>query len=77
MRKEKTLFKDAGDKNVATRVLYADSGNNLFYDEACTQAVPLEDGLNLFVKGVVAFKEGIYYAAKSCSETGTLNFGLV
>ena len=77
MRKEKTLFQDARDKNVATRVLYADSENNLFYDEAYTQAVPIEDGLNLFVKGVVAFKDGTYYAAKSCTEAGVLNFGLV
>ena len=77
MRKEKTLFQDARDKNVATRVLYADSENNLFYDEACTQAVPIEDRFNLFVKGVVAFKDGTYYAAKSCTEAGVLNFGLV
>ena len=77
MRKEKTLFQDARDKNVATRVLYADSENNLFYDEACTQSVPIEDGFNLFVKGVVAFKDGTYYAAKSCTEAGVLNFGLV
>lgn len=77
MRKEKTLFQDARDKNVATRVLYADSDNSLFYDEACTQAVPIEDGFNLFVKGVVAFKDGTYYAAKSCTEAGVLNFGLV
>ena len=77
MRKEKTLFKDARDKNVATRVLYVDSDNNLFYDEACKQAVPIEDGLNLFVKGVVAFKDDTYYAAKSCTEAGVLNFGLV
>lgn len=76
MRKEKTLFQDARDKNVAVRVIYADSSNDLFYDEAFEKAVPNEDGLNLFVKGVVAFKDGVYYAAKSCTEAGVLNFGL-
>lgn len=76
MRKEKTLFQDARDKNVATRVVYADASNDLFYDEDCSVAVPVDDGLNLFIKGVVAFKDGVYYTAKSCTEGGVLNFGL-
>lgn len=72
----KKIYNDAKDKNVATVVVYADSSNDLFYDPEFTNAVPNADGLDLFLKGVVVFKENAYYKAISCSSTGVISFGL-
>ena len=70
------IFQDAVDKNVATVVIYADASKDLFYDEAGTAAVPATDCLNLFAKGVVCKYLGTYYAAKSCTDAGVIDFGL-
>lgn len=71
------FYQDAVDKNVAAVKVYADSNKALFYDAEFTEekAVPAEDALNLFVKGVVALYDGSWYAAKSCSEEGVIDFG--
>lgn len=73
------VFNDACDKNVAVNIVYANASNKLFYTETMTgdSAVPVEadDCLNLFLKGVVAIKNGNYYAAKSCSSAGVIDFG--
>lgn len=75
----KKVYFDANEKNVAKVIVYANSSNKLFYTEALTGdkavAVPAEDCLNLFLKGVVAVKGGTYYAAKSCTTAGVIDFG--
>lgn len=72
------IYNDAKDKNVAAVVVYANSSNNLFYDEAHTAAkkVPAEDCLELFLKGVVCKKGTTYYKAVSCTDAGVINFGI-
>lgn len=71
------IFQDAEDKNVAQVVVYANESKALFYDSAFTaaKAVPAEDCLNLFYKGVVALFNGVYYSAKSCTTAGVIDFG--
>lgn len=71
------IFQDAVDKNVATVVVYANESKALFYDSEFTEAkaVPADDCLNLFFKGVVALFDGSYYTAKSCSDEGVIDFG--
>lgn len=75
----KRVYLDAKDKNVAKVVVYANSSNKLFYTETLTGdkavAVPADDCLDLFLKGVVAVKNGTYYAAKSCTSAGVIDFG--
>lgn len=74
--KKTFIYDDAKDKNVAVTVVYANETNELFYDAECTVEVPAEDGLDLFVKGVVALKSDEYYKPVSCSKDGVLDFGL-
>lgn len=71
------IFQDAEDKNVAQVVLYANESKALFYDAEFTEtkAVPADDCLNLFYKGVVALFNGAYYSAKSCTTAGVIDFG--
>ena len=71
------IYQDAVDKNVAKVVVYANESKALFYDAAFTEekAVPADDCLNLFFKGVVALFDGSYYAAKSCTDAGVIDFG--
>lgn len=71
------FYQDAVDKNVAAVKVYANESKALFYDSAFTaaKAVPAEDCLNLFVKGVVALYNGSWYSAKSCTEAGVIDFG--
>lgn len=71
----KEIYNDACDKNVAVRVVYANSANKIFYDEAFTKEVPAGEALNLFLKGVVAFKNNAYHAAKGCTAAGVIDFG--
>lgn len=68
------LFNHADDKNVAAVLVYANSSGNLFYDQAFEKAVPAEDCLNLFVKGVVCLKAGSYYIPTSCTAEGVMTF---
>lgn len=71
------VYQDAEDKNVATVLVYANENKALFYDSEFTEAkaVPAEDCLNLFFKGVVALYDGSYYTAKSCTDAGVIDFG--
>lgn len=73
------VYYDANEKYVATTVVYANSSNKLFYTSTLTGAtaveVPATDCLNLFLKGVVAYKGGKYYAAKTCTDAGVIDFG--
>lgn len=56
------IFMDAKDKNVAKVVIYVGEqpDNGFFYDEAMTQEVPVEDMLDLFLKGVVVHSGPAY-----------------
>ena len=71
----KRIFNDAEDKNVAVRVVYANESNAIFYDADFTEAVEAEAAFNLFAKGVVAKKGTAFYAAKSCTDAGVIDFG--
>lgn len=71
------VFQDAKDKNVAAVLVYANSSNAIFYDAAFKNAVPAEDCLELFLKGVIALKGTNYYKAKSCTKAGVIDFGIV
>lgn len=71
------FYDDAVDKNVAAIKVYANESKALFYDAEFTaaKAVPATDCLNLFVKGVLALYDGTWYAAKSCTTEGVIDFG--
>lgn len=69
------IYNDAVDKNVSCVVVYAKTNGSIYYDAETKNAVPAEDCLNLFLKGVVAVKAGTYYAAKSCTSAGVIDFG--
>ncbi len=75
MAKITKIYNDANDK-YATVILYANNSNELFYDEAFTEAVPAADMFHLFVAGVVALKGDVYYKPVSCSAAGVIDFGL-
>ena len=70
------IFQDAKDKNVAAVLIYADTNKDLFYDAAFTEAVEAADCLELFSKNVFCLYSGTYYAAKSCTSAGVIDFGL-
>lgn len=70
------VYGDANDKYVSAIIVFVGEGNALFYDEAKTIPVPAEDCLNLFIKGVVAVKEGTYYKPVSCTTEGVIDFGI-
>lgn len=69
------IMNRAEDKNVAVRVVYSEDGSKIYYDSEFENEVPATDCLNLFIKGVVAVLDGDYYAAKSCTEEGVIDFG--
>lgn len=71
------FYNDAVDKNVAAVKVYANADKALFYDAEFTEskAVPAADCLNLFAKGVLALYNGAWYAAKSCTTAGVIDFG--
>lgn len=71
----KKVFQDAKDKYVAANVVYANSSNELFYDEEFTDAVSADDLKDLFYKNVVAVKNGTSYTAKSMTSAGVVDFG--
>lgn len=71
------IYNDAKDKNVATVVVYAaNTGSKIYYDKDHKVEVPAADCLDLFMKGVVALKGTTYYAAKTCTAAGVIDFGL-
>ena len=69
----KKIFIDAEDKNVACNVIYTTDGENFTYDKAGEEAVNAADLFNLFIKGVVAVKDGVYYKPVSCTEAGVID----
>lgn len=70
------IYQDAKDKNVAAVLVYANASKALFYDEAFKNAVPADDCLELFLKGVICLKGDTYYTAKSCTKAGVIDFGI-
>lgn len=75
MAKITKIYNEANDK-YATVVLFVNNSNELFYDEAFTEAVPAADCFHLFTAGVVAKKGDTYYKPVSCTAAGVINFGL-
>ena len=67
---------DADDQNVATRIIYTSDGTTYTYDKNGVNEVPSSDMMNLFIKGVVAVKDGKYYKPLSCTEAGVIDFGI-
>ena len=80
VRTEKTvdpaekLFIDGNDKNVAATVIYTANGTKYTYDAAGKMEVKAADMFNLFVKGVVAVKNNVYYKPTSCTKAGVITF---
>lgn len=71
--REKIMI-DAEDKDVAVTVIYTEDGEAFTYDAAGEVAVEANDLFNLFVKGVVAVKDSVYYRPKSCTKEGVIIF---
>lgn len=80
VRTEKTvdpaekLFIDGDDKNVTVTVIYTKDGETFTYDAAGEKVVKTEDMFNLFIKGVVAVKNDVYYKPVSCTKAGVIVF---
>ena len=80
VRTEKTIdpaekiFIDGDDKNVAATVIYTANGTKYTYDAAGKMEVKAADMFDLFVKGVVAVKNGVYYKPTSCTKAGVITF---
>lgn len=70
------IYEHADDLHVRQYIVYMDDSGDIFYDEDCTEEVEAEDCLNLFMKGVVAVSDGVYYKALSCTEEGVIVFAL-
>ena len=70
----KKVFIDGDDKNVAVTVIYTKDGSNFTYDKEGKKKVEAADMFNLFVKGVVAVKDSVYYKPTSCTEAGVIAF---
>lgn len=70
------IFIDSEDKNVAVYKIYTKDGSNFTYDEEGKKKVEAADMFNLFVKGVVAVKEDVFYKPVSCTKAGVINFGI-
>ena len=68
------IFIDGDDKNVAATVIYTANGTKYTYDAAGKMEVKAADMFNLFVKGVVAVKNGVYYKPTSCTKAGVITF---
>lgn len=68
------VYQNAKDADVATVVLYANASKALFYDPEFKVPVPKTDGLDLFIHGVVAVKNNVYYVPMCCAADGTITF---
>lgn len=68
------LFIDGDDKNVAVTVIYTEDGSTFSYDKDGEKVVSADDMFGLFVKGVVAIKDDVYYKPTSCTKDGTIVF---
>lgn len=71
--REKIMI-DAEDKNVAVTVIYTTDGSTFSYDKKGEVAVEAKDMFNLFIKGVVAVKDSVYYRPTSCTKEGVIKF---
>lgn len=60
------IYMDAKDKNVSATLIYVDEHDNFYYTETMTGddavEVSQDDYYELFAKGVIAVKAGVYYA---------------
>ena len=80
VRTEKTvdpaekIFIDGDNKNVAVTVIYTKDGVAFTYDKAGNKSINAVDLFDLFVKGVVAVKEDVYYKPISCTKSGLIKF---
>ena len=80
VRTEKTvdpadkIFIDGDNKNVAVTVIYTKDGVAFTYDAAGKKTIDAKDIFELFIKGVVAVKDGVYYKPTSCTEAGVITF---
>lgn len=80
VRTEKTvdpaekLFIDGDDKNVAVTVIYTKDGAAFTYDKEGKKNVAVEDLFALFINGVVAVKNDVYYKPTSCTKAGVITF---
>lgn len=75
----KQIYNDAKDEHVAARIVYVGSDDKL-YTDATTQTsateVPETELFDLFIKGVVAVKDSVYYKALSYDAVNGINFGI-
>lgn len=69
----KKIFKDSCDLNVATRIIYTTDFNTYFYDSNGSLVIPSSEIFNLFVKGVIISKDGVYYKPVKCETNGTMS----
>lgn len=73
------VYKDADDKYLAARIIYATAGNDAYtfsYDAEGEQEIEDVDLKNLFIKGVICNLSDKLYAAKTYDETNGIDFGL-
>lgn len=68
------IYIDAEDKNVAANIIYTEDGETFTYDAEGVNEVKAEDMFNLFVKGVLAVKDNVYYKPLSCTADGEIAF---
>lgn len=69
------VYANSKDKNVITTVIYTKDGETFTYDAAGTIAIPAADMFGLFLNGVVAVKDDVYYKPVSCTKAGVITFG--
>lgn len=69
------VFIKGDDKNIVATVIYTADGEAFTYDTKGEIAVPAADMFDLFIKGVVAVKNNVYYKPVSCTKEGVIAFG--
>lgn len=65
---------ESDNVNIAVTVIYTEDGSSFTYDKAGNIEVNTEDMFSLFINGVVAVKDNVYYQAVSCTESGVISF---
>lgn len=68
------IFINAKDKDVATVVIYTADGVTFTYDQEGSKEVKPADIFDLFINGVVAVKDDVYYKPTSCTKAGNIEF---
>lgn len=69
------MYINGDDKNIITTVIYTADGVAFTYDTKGEIAVPAADMFDLFIKGVIAVKDNVYYKPVSCTKEGVIAFG--